>query len=84
MHLIAYGESNWNYYVRTYDDGTQAVVAIAKPESGAASCHYCSVKNLRAHFRHLNNIKYGRNWTSLIPSDWKVTDVEFFNNLGIK
>ena len=83
MKLIAYGTSNWDYYLRTFEDGSQCVMAIAKPGSGAANCHYCSVKNLRAHFRHLKNIIYGRDWTSLLPDDWIITDKEFFKNLGI-
>lgn len=83
MELIAYGKSNWNYYLRTFSDGSQCIMAMAKPESGAGNCFYCSVKNLRSHFRHLNNIKYGHNWTSLLPNDWIIKDKDFFKNLGI-
>lgn len=84
MKLIAYGLSNWNYYLRTFTDGSQAVVAIAKPGSGAANCHYCNVKTLKAHFRHLANIKYDDKWKSMIPSDWTIVDKDFFENLGIR
>ena len=80
LHIIASGDGNWDYYVT--DDG-KMVLFIAKPESGARSGTYCAASRLRDHFRHLQNIKHGKNWISYIPDDWKVVDTAFFKRLGI-
>lgn len=84
-HLIATGESNWNYYLAPpLEDGSQTVVYVAKENSGAGSGIYCGVNRLRAHFIHLANIKHGADWKSMIPDDWHVVDKAFFDGLGIK
>ena len=84
LHLIATGESNWDYYLsEPLKDGSQAVLYIAKPDSGAGSGIYCGVNRLRKHFHRLANIRHGANWNSLIPNDWNIIDKDFFTRLGI-
>ena len=84
LHLIATGDGNWDYYIAPpFKDGSQAVMYIAKEGSGAGSGIYCGVSRLKAHFRHLQNIKHGSAWDSMIPDDWHIIDNEFFSNLGI-
>lgn len=80
LHIIAFGDGNWDYYVT--DDG-KMVLYIAKPDSGAGSGIYCAASRLRYHFRHLQNVKHGSNWTCYLPDDWKVVDADFFKRLGI-
>lgn len=83
-HLIATGASNWDYYLGPKsEDGSQAVLYIAKENSGAGSGIYCNVSSLKSHFRHMQNIKHGSTWNSLIPDDWTITDSSFFEKLGI-
>lgn len=84
LHLIATGAGNWDYYTAPpYEDGSQAVLYVAKPDSGAGSGIYCGVTRLRAHLQRLQNIKHGAAWSSLIPDDWTVVDHAFFASLGI-
>lgn len=83
MDLIATTDGNWDYYVRTFEDGSKCVVYIAKEGSGAGSGYYCNVKRLRAHFIHLANLIHGKDWHSMIPNDWNVKDQRFFDELGI-
>lgn len=84
MELIATGTSNWDYYLTPeFEDGSQAVYYKAKENSGAGSGIYCNVKRLRGHLIHLANVRYGANWNTIIPDDWKVVDEQFFESLGI-
>ena len=81
LNLIAEAEGNWNYYTSTpFADGSQAVLYIAKPNSGAASGIFCGVSGLRAHLKRLQTITNSKN---LVPDNWTVKDRDFFNNLGI-
>lgn len=68
------------FFVKTYEDGSSALMY----DNGYTVGTWCAVECLRAHFIHLNNIKYGKNWTSLLPSDWIIYDHKFFERLGIK
>ena len=80
LKLIATGGGNWDYYLRTFSDGSKAVMFIAKENSGAADGIYCGAKNLRAHFSHMKNLL---NRESLLPDDWYIVDEDFFRDLGI-
>lgn len=85
LHLIATGDSNWDYYTAPqYADGSQAVLYVAKEGSGCDTGIFCGVKKLRAHFIHLQNVIHGSNWSSMIPNDWNVVDRAFFEALGIR
>ena len=80
--LIARGAGNWDYYLSAkYEDGTQAVLYIAKPGSGAGDGVWCGVSKLRAHLKQLQSIT---NRKSLIPSDWEIVDADFFKSLCIE
>lgn len=84
LHLIATGDGNWDYYLsQPYEDGSQAVLYIAKPDSGAGSGIYCGVDRLRRHFHRLANLLHGADWESLIPEDWHIVDKDFFTRNGI-
>lgn len=81
LHLIAEAVGNWDYYLAPpFEDGSQAILYIAKPESGAASGIWCGVSSLRSHLKRLQSITNSKN---LIPDNWTVKDHSFFENLGI-
>lgn len=82
--LIATGAGNWDYYLGPkFEDGSQALLYIAKEGSGAGSGIYCGVTRLKRHLQHLANIKHGADWETMIPEDWSVIDGAFFDALGI-
>lgn len=82
LKLIARCLGNWDYYLSApFSDGSQAILYIAKPGSGAGSGVWCSVSRLR---RHLSMLREICNGSRLIPSDWEVIDKEFFEQLGIE
>lgn len=92
LHLIATGDANWDYYLAPpFEDGSQAVLYIAKENSGAGSGIYCGVSHLRSHLHLLAMRKMRRNndgtqsfWDSIIPDDWHIVDADFFRSLGIE
>lgn len=82
LKLIARGAGNWDYFLSApYSDGSQAVLYIAKPGSGAISGIWCSVSRLRNHLYSTRQICGG---SRLIPSDWEIVDKAFFEKLGIE
>lgn len=82
--LIATTNGNWDYYLGPkFDDGSQAVLYIAKENSGAGSGIFCGVQRLKNHLRHLANVRFDTKWETMIPDDWKVVDKDFFDSLGI-
>lgn len=37
---VAEGDSNWDYYVMHYKDGSKSIVSLAKDNSGASDSHF--------------------------------------------
>ena len=46
FELVAIGNSNWDLYVISTPNCSDWIVAIAKPDSGAKDCYFCSTERL--------------------------------------
>lgn len=68
------------FFLKTFEDGSSALCY----DNGYTVGIWCRVDNLRRHLLHLQNVKHGKNWSSLIPEDWIIYDHEFFKRLGIE
>ena len=53
-NLLAVGDSNWNYILREYGDGSTAVIAVAKKDSGCSDSHFCNIKRFKYHYQEKN------------------------------
>lgn len=62
------------YYLKTFEDGSRAVLY----DNGTSEGIWCAVDRLRYHLLHLANLRYGKNWETMIPADWEVIDEKFF------
>mgnify|MGYP000845912574 FL=1 len=47
--LLAKGSANWDYYAMQYQGGKPAVVALAKPGSGAEDCFFGTISFFKRH-----------------------------------
>jgi hypothetical protein len=44
FELLHVGRGNWDYYLKEYNGRVCGVVALAKPGTGAADCHFGDLK----------------------------------------
>lgn len=72
-------DKNIVYFIHIYNDGRAAVWY----DNGYNHTLFCGIENLRSHLHHLKNVRYGKNWNSLIPDEWTICDKQFFDKLGI-
>ena len=47
--LLAKDSANWDYYAMQYQGGKPAVVALAKPGSGAEDCFFGTISFFKRH-----------------------------------
>lgn len=66
----------WNYFVNN-----GIVWSVPADGCEGSTSFWCAVKELRAHFYRLRQIK--ANYSSLIPPQWEIINNDFFIALGI-